>query len=103
MLAGATTPFAIVLLPMSNKFAVHVLAGREVYIFKGKFNDRDPSQCYSYRLAVYPNGKCTHKGNLSLFFCPQPGPNPDALKWPIKRTIRFTVINIKDPQKHMTE
>lgn len=108
MLAGATTPFAIVLLPMPNTFALRDFAAkRDRNGFDTsetmQFEDPNPRHCYSFKVRVYPNGQSDYKGKLSVYFCPQPGPNPDALTWPINRTIRFTVINIKDPQKHMTE
>lgn len=58
-------------------------------------NHSNPELRYSFRLKLFANGASQKDGNVSLFYCPYPGPDVTCLKWPMTAQIHMTIVSFR--------
>jgi hypothetical protein len=65
-----------------------------------QLDDPNPRHRYSFVMSLHPNGE---DGGVGFYIAIRPGPAPERLEWPMRRSIVLTIVNHADTSANKTK
>lgn len=97
-----SSPYIPIFTTLVHGVADARLKGLELFSDEYTFQTADPWHRYTIMLNILPNGKGDeHHGNVSVYLILRPGPNPDALAWPIRHRFRIRILSMNRNVPHI--